>query len=1049
MRLTKRTVLHFREGNSDKVYEVDLCETSPNLYVVNFRYGKRGSNLKEGSKTVSAVPLAEANRIFDDLVNSKVKKGYKDVSQELTGATKAERDARQTTNLTNPQARAERVLERLLQGQKSKSKWPLERAIWRAGELKLKEAAPLLINLLGTGDSLRDYCITWSLGWCGDQEAIPTLSKLYNDPTKSDSVRRIACEALLKLSDEETKTEFCNILIKSLPHELRETVETGTSESLTQDLKLYLQTDNYNRFSILNTLYLIDNEQTRPALIEILRTAPLRPNYFKQFRHIFKAAEYRLDAEIFGLIAYRFERDKEMFHNSYWQSTYVYMRSEDGSIRYEEMNKIKEESSKIAYGSKTRTYLRKRVWRTLRRLGELEDTNYVNMAVGVLIPFSDRDAQPVRSVSNYNWQTRVTDRTYWDLYAGYWAFNHILYGNSPRYFKKDGSMAWQCRPPYEPGGTVPDIREESFPNLWNKKPIGLLHLLSESNCLPVHQFAIKALQDCKEFCNELDIEAILMLLGRPYEVTAKFAFDLAKNCYNPSNPNIDLIIALANSLYAEARIQSHQWIRERQEFFLKENELIIALIISEHADTRQFIQDLLSSSKLSDAMVKPLVARLISYLLGINSEQRAKAKDISTTILKSFDTQLRSLGMQVIQDLLAHPMVEVQELGANILLNHEIPASKLPEETIRSLIASPHESIRGVGIKLFGQLPDETLLEREGILLTLATHQLADIQNAVRPIIKRLGNNHPSFTTNFALALVDSLFKPEVDNEDVKSRIVAMLREDLSGWIDGATKEIGWMLTRSKSPSAQDLGGTVLQAHVNDWAAEFTTEEIIALSNHEVRSVREASWSIADREVHRFQHTNPDYLNELSIAVRALDAKWNDSQEFWFDLFRNRLTSQELTPEILISICDSVHDAVQRFGRELLLKYFEEENGADYMLKLSEHPSSNMQLFVTNYLERYAKDNIERLERLVPFFTRLLSSINRARVAKKRVMAFLQEEALKSEQAAQIIGNILAWQSATISVEYRAAAIETMLKIRHTYPLTPLPLQVKEVTSRQ
>ena len=63
MKLIKRTTLHFREGTSDKVYEVDLCEVGADAYVVNFRYGRRGAQLKEGSKTVSAVALAEAEKI--------------------------------------------------------------------------------------------------------------------------------------------------------------------------------------------------------------------------------------------------------------------------------------------------------------------------------------------------------------------------------------------------------------------------------------------------------------------------------------------------------------------------------------------------------------------------------------------------------------------------------------------------------------------------------------------------------------------------------------------------------------------------------------------------------------------------------------------------------------------------------------------------------------------------------------------------------------------------------------------------------------------------
>lgn len=37
MRVIKQAQLHFREGNSDKIYEVDLCETPENQFLVNFR----------------------------------------------------------------------------------------------------------------------------------------------------------------------------------------------------------------------------------------------------------------------------------------------------------------------------------------------------------------------------------------------------------------------------------------------------------------------------------------------------------------------------------------------------------------------------------------------------------------------------------------------------------------------------------------------------------------------------------------------------------------------------------------------------------------------------------------------------------------------------------------------------------------------------------------------------------------------------------------------------------------------------------------------------
>jgi WGR domain len=76
MRLIKQSFLYFKEGNSDKVYEIDLCDAGNDKYVVNFRYGRRGAQLKEGCKTPVLVSLTEAEKIYDAVETEKLTKGY-------------------------------------------------------------------------------------------------------------------------------------------------------------------------------------------------------------------------------------------------------------------------------------------------------------------------------------------------------------------------------------------------------------------------------------------------------------------------------------------------------------------------------------------------------------------------------------------------------------------------------------------------------------------------------------------------------------------------------------------------------------------------------------------------------------------------------------------------------------------------------------------------------------------------------------------------------------------------------------------------------------
>jgi len=77
--LVQSADLYFKEGSSDKVYHVTL-ESQENGYVVNFSYGRRGSALKNGTKTTNPVSLEKAKDIFEKLVGEKTSKGYRPIA---------------------------------------------------------------------------------------------------------------------------------------------------------------------------------------------------------------------------------------------------------------------------------------------------------------------------------------------------------------------------------------------------------------------------------------------------------------------------------------------------------------------------------------------------------------------------------------------------------------------------------------------------------------------------------------------------------------------------------------------------------------------------------------------------------------------------------------------------------------------------------------------------------------------------------------------------------------------------------------------------------
>ncbi len=1060
MKLIHQTSLYFQQGSSDKVYEVDLCEVGANQFVVNFRFGRRGAALKEGSKTIAPVARAEADKIFSALVAEKSKKGYVPV-----GTPPPPPNPKVTSNKNDdPDARKQAVLAQLSAASQKKPRWPLSRVIWRAGELKIAEATPLLIGLIGSGDALRDYCIAWALGWCGDQTAISGVGRLLNDRTTTEAVRRIAVEALLKLLGEKDRQDFKNDCLAKLPIELRELAARGTPEIFAQALQAYLSSTDVKRFDVLKTLYVIDTPIVRPALLDLLRTVPLKPNYFKQLRHIFKAAEYRRDGEVFGLIAYRFEKERAMYGR--WSQSRWQQQTEQFGATIHSPHKageeLKKDDAKYAYGENTRRYLRKRVWRTLRRLAELGEANdYVKMAVGVLLPFSDGDAQVVRQSERSvrdpqprnRWNYRTVTTT-WDSFAGYYSFNRVLYANSPRYECKPNSMAARCKANYRPGDPAPAVREEAYPKLWEAQPVGLLHLLAESNCLPVHEFAVKALAECKEFCEQLDVETVVMLLARPYEITARFGFELAKARYDAANPDWDLVLAVANSAFAEARTQAHRWIDAGRNHFLSDNQFLLALVTSNYNDTREFARNLLVSSALPDEQAKALITQLIAAVFALRDEaQTAIIRDAADAMLKAFSPQLRVIGLQVVLDLLRHPLLAAQELGGNILLHHETPADALPPGIISSLIGSEFAEIRSIGIRLFGNLPEEKLLQQEKLLIDFSTHELSDVRHASRPVLQKLcrQNRHPEFTKLITALFVELLLQRE-SHEGVHEHLASLLKADLgSEWQAEITAETALRLLQVRSAAAQDLGGWLIVGKVNtdaSFANDFTTRDILKLSRHEISAARRASHQIFLAVIARFKAGTPNAEAEMMQAIQLLDTKWDDARSFYFQAFRASFTQDDLTPNALVAMCDSVRIDVQSLGRELITKYFADDAGPEYLLKLSEHPSPDLQLFATNYLERFAAGDVARLQSLTPYFISVLSRVNRARVAKDRVLNFLAAEAIKNDAAAKIVAHILTRQSVTMAIGDKATVIEMMLSLHRHYPVLDLPLQVKQVEVR-
>ena len=1016
MKLIKQTNLAFQEGRSDKVYEVDLCEVGPDQFVVNFRYGRRGSPLRDGSKTQAPVTREKAESIFDKLVKSKTDKGYKHASE----ATEEAEETATTTPEPTPEpaesgateldARGRSILARLQEGDSApRGAWPVDRAIWRAGELALRAAEPLLIDLLNGPTSepqLRRYAVVWALGRCGSAAALAPVKAIYEDQGNRLATRRIAGEALRQLHTAAERERFVDGIAATLPQPLSRLAREGPAEDFDAALRSALEAPK-PALDVIYTAYLIDNEHTRPSILRICSEMPFAMGPYQQLRHVYKAAEYRRDGRVFGILAYRFE--KERAKSWYDWATY---QPED---RF--------------FGDSTKQYFRRRTWRTLRRLGEIRDSDFCRLAVGVLLPFKDEDAQPPRSVR------REGTMRHWGAFARYWALNQLLYRGSSRYFSDP-------RGKYFRAGTAdpaePKEREEAFPGLWDAAPTGLLHLLDESACEIVHRFAVKALRHNTDFTKQLEVPPVVMMLGRDYEVTAEFGFELAQRLYDSRNPDGELLGALADCVHEPARAQAHRWISTERKLSTENSELLARLALSRFEDTRVFVRNLLKASTLTEEVGRALIGRLIAALQAMREGDEEQAADIGQLLARHLEEHLAKLSPDVVRDLLRNPLAAVQELAGDIALIQVQHGGPVLSDVLFALLSAEHAGTRAAGVRLLEQLDDADLSQRSELLYNLATHKSEELRASVRPLIGRVAASSPEFARTIADLCMGGLrFKAE---EGVHSSLLAILREELAAPLADVGKDDVLKLLRAKYSQAHELGGLLLERNIEP--TQLSVHEIVRLASHDVLAVRRAAWSMSERSLDRLERA-------MTTATRLLDAKWEDSRTFAFDFFRKSFGPELLTPQVLVAICDSVRPDVQAFGRELITKYFRDEHGQQYLLQLSEHPSEALQLFATNYLSRYASGDPSRLRELEPYFVSVLSRVNKARIAKQRCLDFLEQQGLANREAAAVVAKILTRQSVTIAVQNRATMIVSMLRLKAAHPDLELPIEAVEIEYRE
>jgi len=1106
MRLIKQTTLYFKEGNSDKVYEIDLCDVGNDRYVVNFRYGRRGASLKEGSKTPVPVALQEAERLFSEVADEKISKGYTATESSAPVTPRGSSfslslpalPAFDVNTLTDVRARA--ILKRLqdaIQGSAGsrRSKWKLSRVIWKAGQYKIQEAAPFIIQLFSKGDTLHQYAGTWALIRSGHEMAVPAVQSIHTDhPTPI--IRKLAGAGLFQLLRDTALEQHTARYVKDLPESLREALAAQQGNGLAS-LLLEHTGQQPACFSHLETIYLLSVEKRwlRPVLKNVLLQAPLRPHYFKEIRAVYKLAELFDDFEFTGLLGCQLERQPEMFKHRLSlkdQNTKALFPGLDTTVNPHK--ELRKKDSRLAYSQRTRWYLHRRIRRRLELLGNAGDVDYVKLATALLIGYNrQKDHKDAYATSKYVYNGRqyVLVETRFPQNAQAVFLHYILSGEHPD-LELVGGHTWRIRSAadrrassagasssgqgnsggllkkiigifgkkkqdYRPmAGPTPapaahEIKSQPNKNgtpylhLWNQLPQSYVQLLIEAGMEEIHEFAASGLtthSDYPQLKQKLDKEVYKKLLVSPYPVPARLGYTLATERYAGIQPDSDLVSAMLQSSLTEAHNKGMEWGNTYQYAYAQQTDFIASLIFLREAATRNWAQAFLNNNHINADIRQAAIGKAIATIIGIDSMQHdteAYVAGAKESLFAWFAPEIQQVPLAVIADLLLHPVPPVLLLGLQLLKANQqhINADSLNHSLVAGLLQHPYAPVREAGIELVNVLDPAALMKFHEQVLAACISEYGNVRQHIAPLVGRMAKYDRTFGDEAATLLMPYLMRKE-QYEGLHEDVGRLLCNELSDHLQHANKETALNLLYGNYTAAQNVGVVILEKYTQP--DQLTLPQVIALGGHENITVRQWCWRFYEQQPARIRF-------EKEVAVKLLESKWDDSRAFAMKYFRDLFTEADWTPEALITLADSVKPDVEAYGRELITRFFNSDHGHQYLISLSQHPSEKMQLFATNYLERFAADDVHRIASLEFYFRSVLTRVNKSRVAKNRIYYFLLTEGRKSEEAAKIVSGILSDISATAAIGDKAKCIEVLLQLKALYEVET-PLKIKPIETR-
>ncbi len=565
------------------------------------------------------------------------------------------------------------------------------------------------------------------------EERINKVIEALKDLRKDEIpwVKTMAEEALRKAGHSETVHEITEYALNKFPARFKELIEDDRFIEESMEL---CEKDPY----LLEALYDIDSVITRKALHRLIAETDFSKSW-KSIKSIYKKAEYRMDMEIFGLLAYRIEITGTICRG---------YNPRTGKYKTISM-----------FSKKTKSYMMRRCWRYLRNIATYYPEVYANFAYFFLKHFKDSDAGKIQEIVShrYNWAERkqYTITKNCDRFSHLWTFNHILHKKSKRY--TCNNLLWKCAEGYKPSDTEPPEREEAFSELWEEDSLPAFNLFLESECREVSSFAVKILRDrFPDTFKNLTEKEISELFKKPYPFICTTLLDIFKTYFNPLNPDKNLVKCFLNCEFQPARAMAHEWVRKSLSFWKGDKKFIIDLLFSQWEENHCFAMELIALYKDSPELISEYIKILMSV---ITKEEYIKG--LHTVIVKGlmsdFSEELKCLSNEQIFLLLKAPSPCVQELGGNLLKERSIDPLSIDGQMLITFACHDILSIREVGMDMI-----KKSISRWSADMTELTELAESKWDITREFAFNMLEEHFSvnqFTSDILLKLYDSNYK--------------------------------------------------------------------------------------------------------------------------------------------------------------------------------------------------------------------------------------------------------------------------------------------------